>query len=1555
MTDDDFTIILEGEWGEPGPGLLAVDDILITSKVQEAVCGFETDFCQWIPSSGSAGIWTRGQGKQNLTSLPPVDHTSNTEMGYYVYLKTKGKGDIGFLTSPIYKTTGVQCLRFWYHMLGDDIGHLKVEIDDKIVESGFIPVWIHTENTFEMWFQGMVTLPDIPEYMIRFMGLSGSNNNSVIALDDVTFVPDTCPKPYVCSFEYDMCEWFNSAQDDFDWVRSSGVEEGGILVDHTINYETGHYIVTKLEGKKKGDHAQLFGPVVPAKYKCMTFWYSMQNIVNATLMVKLLADETIDVAKLHNSSLLYLWEEKTINPDVLSENYEMIFDLVVDEDITFTEYYTIAIDDIAFTKDCNTQTLPPITIPPPTHLPSIHDCDFEQDESETCGWTQESDDGISWTRWKGPTPTTETGPQADHTLLSGDGHYIYSGNKIVQNETAAVLRSPVVDIGAHGACLSFWYHMHGLDVGILQIMSQKADSVIKYPVWQRLSEQGDDWVQAKVHFTTQGTQSMLLQATVKDSGAGDIAIDDIIFDFGNCYSGLLCDFESENICDFEQSLEDKLEWQLVAAADSTGSMAMYPEGDHTLQSPLGHYLQLSGEGHADIYTNQIDPQYACVEFSIYLNGYIEAQSAKINVHIRRSGTLDPKPVLAITGPVASGWSHYLLPVTSSTPYSLAFRGKVEGDGYLIGLDDVNPLFYCEPMNECNFETDTCMWNNLDDDEFDWSLTTGKDLNNKYAPSLDVTLGSPLGKFIFVDTTRIIDTIERPEAIIETNAMNTKEQCIRFWYHMQGLGNTSLAVRVKYLPYIQTEQLWENSTIINGEWKYQQVSIERDLHTIQFVATSDKGKNGIIAIDHVVIDPGVCSNETIPDCLITCDNGNTCIHENQMCNFIQDCHDKQDELFCGYNCTFEETGEEHCMWSNVGVNDEVQLWVVLSGDDDNTNGPPLDHTFLTPSGHYIALVPGVGGQVPEGTEAALQSPVMFNSASYCLMTFWYVMFGKPDNLSTIDIGTLSVASQVSDVSVELLTMKGSQGDEWRYTVAYVGRIYQEFTLKFIGNRNLDMSGYIAVDDIRLDDCFLPSITNPGECEEFCCENNACVSPFVRCDFVDDCGDSSDEAGDRADCGSFAARCSFEDGHFCEWNQEGPDNWLIGSPSYINLTPKRDHTTNTPSGSFIYIGNVQNSLVSASATLSSPVMQWNEKRGIPCTLRFFYYMDGPDVDELIVSIRDTSDGSLNEQWKVVGEVGPFWERLELMVLPHLIRDKRIQFLITGKTLNYTGGDNSVIDIDDISFTEVCVVSDDPLPTAVPQISTTPGPCNDRFQCESGECVPMDRVCNFVNDCMDGTDETMCAECDFERDTCGWHDISVGSYYWLREESGFVGGVGFAMNVEEREWSTSKVAKLTSVQLGGSPTGCTMKFLYYKHKGAYGTTILDLYVKSKNNNEYKVWYELDDMGDAWHEQHVKIGEHDAGWSLQFEANHYDEEGLILIDNIHFDNCSLPEATICKVDEFKCLNGRCVQNDVLCDFNDDCGDRTDEMPSICEKYTQKYNFEKDFCNWIPENETME
>ena len=46
----------------------------------------------------------------------------------------------------------------------------------------------------------------------------------------------------------------------------------------------------------------------------------------------------------------------------------------------------------------------------------IFQCDFEDDNNPLCSMTQAPNDKFDWTRQNGPTPSANTGPNADHTL-----------------------------------------------------------------------------------------------------------------------------------------------------------------------------------------------------------------------------------------------------------------------------------------------------------------------------------------------------------------------------------------------------------------------------------------------------------------------------------------------------------------------------------------------------------------------------------------------------------------------------------------------------------------------------------------------------------------------------------------------------------------------------------------------------------------------------------------------------------------------------------------------------------------------------------------------------------------------------------------------------------------------------------------------------------------------------------------------------------------------------------------------------------------------------------
>lgn len=54
---------------------------------------------------------------------------------------------------------------------------------------------------------------------------------------------------------------------------------------------------------------------------------------------------------------------------------------------------------------------------------------------------------------------------------------------------------------------------------------------------------------------------------------------------------------------------------------------------------------------------------------------------------------------------------------------------------------------------------------------------------------------------------------------------------------------------------------------------------------------------------------------------------------------------------------------------------------------------------------------------------------------------------------------------------------------------------------------------------------------------------------------------------------------------------------------------------------------------------------------------------------------------------------------------------------------------------------------------------------FSCENGQCIPNEKVCNFIYDCDNKMDEFTCpASCDLESgDTCAWYNGAINDMSW------------------------------------------------------------------------------------------------------------------------------------------------------------------------------------------------
>ncbi len=120
----------------------------------------------------------------------------------------------------------------------------------------------------------------------------------------------------------------------------------------------------------------------------------------------------------------------------------------------------------------------------PVTMPLVEDFEGEAQCPTDCdpvcdllGWFANGDaHDLDWSSDSGGTSSTNTGPSVDHTLGDASGMYVYTESSCsgegYPNKTSHLV-SPLIDVSAEGALLSFWYHLQGANQGDLSVDVQE--------------------------------------------------------------------------------------------------------------------------------------------------------------------------------------------------------------------------------------------------------------------------------------------------------------------------------------------------------------------------------------------------------------------------------------------------------------------------------------------------------------------------------------------------------------------------------------------------------------------------------------------------------------------------------------------------------------------------------------------------------------------------------------------------------------------------------------------------------------------------------------------------------------------------------------------------------------------------------------------------------------------------------------------------------------------------------------------------------------------------
>nr|XP_055206160.1 apical endosomal glycoprotein isoform X5 [Gorilla gorilla gorilla] len=491
-----------------------------TERDREISCNFERDTCSWYPGhlSDTHWRWVESRG-------PDHDHT--TGQGHFVLLDPTDPLAWGhsahLLSRPQVPAAPTECLSFWYHLHGPQIGTLRLAMRQEGEETH---LWSRSGTQGNRWHEAWATLSHQPgshaQYQLLFEGLRDGYHGTM-ALDDVAVRPGPCWAPNYCSFEDSDCGFSPGGQGL--WRRqanASGHAAWGPPADHTTETAQGHYMVvdTSPDALPLGQTASLTSkehrPL--AQPACLTFWYHGSLRSPGTLRVYLEERRRHQVLSLSAYGGL-AWHLGSV--DVQAERaWRVVFEAVA----AGVAHSYVALDDLLLQDGpCPQPGGSPAVASallwgaclalslrsgaqglgrgaaPLTHPCRAGSCDFE---SGLCGWSHLAWPGLggySWDWGGGATPSRYPQPPVDHTLGTEAGHFAFFETGVLgPGGRAAWLRSEPLP-ATPASCLRFWYHMgfpEHFYKGELKVLLHSAQGQLA--VWGAGGHRRHQWLEAQV-------------------------------------------------------------------------------------------------------------------------------------------------------------------------------------------------------------------------------------------------------------------------------------------------------------------------------------------------------------------------------------------------------------------------------------------------------------------------------------------------------------------------------------------------------------------------------------------------------------------------------------------------------------------------------------------------------------------------------------------------------------------------------------------------------------------------------------------------------------------------------------------------------------------------------------------------------------------------------------------------------------------------------------------------------------------------------------------------
>ncbi len=421
-------------------------------------------------------------------------------------------------------------------------------------------------------------------------------------------------------------------------------------------------------------------------------------------------------------------------------------------------------------------------------------------------WSENSPGTFGWDVSGSDTPSTGTGP---NSAFNGSNFLFTEASSGVQGDEA-LLVSPLIDMSAlTDPALSFWYHMHGADMGDLNIdvdAGSGFDLAVSTISGEQQPNQGDAWIQHFVDLSAYAGQTVTIRFRgVRGPGfASDISIDDVLVDEApSCFVPL-------NLIASNPSLDGAdITWDPVANATAGYIWSVFNFGDDpAVDSPV-----LTGNVAAGVTSTTITGLNSSTIYDVYIQADCGA---------------------------TDGLSDFSVGATFQT------------------LCDVFVAPYFEDFSAfqvtTNFVEEGC-WEQVSTGTFAWDVSTGGTPSTSTGPDSAI-FGD---NYIFTEAS---SGAQGDEAIVltpEIDLSGLTTPALTFWYHMHGDDMGTLHVDVDdgtnldlSVFSITGEQQTDNS----DPWLEQLVDLSAYAgQTIQVRFRGERGPgfNSDIALDGVRFD------------------------------------------------------------------------------------------------------------------------------------------------------------------------------------------------------------------------------------------------------------------------------------------------------------------------------------------------------------------------------------------------------------------------------------------------------------------------------------------------------------------------------------------------------------------------------------------------------------------------------------------------------------------------------------------------------------------------------